>query len=136
LFLDKPIQTDLLTKSLDHAFTILEQAPPLIELRAERETVYVTERDILYGVQEGRNINITLNDGRCVAIADTVDNFFQQVESHPTFFAPTEKLIINGRYMLSLHHTKATMTDGTVFKIGSSCLTYAKQLLMGTESFD
>jgi hypothetical protein len=135
LFLDKPIQTDLLTKSLDHALSILEQAPPLIELRAEMETVYVTEPDILYGVQEGRNVNITLKDGRCVAIADTVDNFFQQVESHPTFFAPTEKLLINGRYMQSLHYNKATMTDGTVFKIGWDCLNYAK-LLMGTESLD
>jgi DNA-binding LytR/AlgR family response regulator len=130
LFLDKPIQTGRLTQSLDHALSILEKAQPLIELRSENETVYVTEPDILYAVQDGRNVHVTLLDGRCVAIADTADNFFQQVESHPTFFSPTVKVVINGRYMQDLHRRKATMCDGAVFKISPACMAYAKELLL------
>jgi DNA-binding LytR/AlgR family response regulator len=128
-FLDKPIQTLPLSQSLDLALTMMKASQPLIELRASKQTVYVTEGDILYAIEDGHSLNITLTDGRSIVIADSAENFFQQVEIHPSFFSPTPKVVLNGRYMTSLHHRKAAMTDGAVFKISRDCLTFAKELL-------
>lgn len=130
LFIDKPIKTADLISSIDHAHTIKENAQPLIELRAEKETVYVTEPDILYAVESGRNSIVTLTDGRKVIVTSTISNLFAEIESHPSFLLPTLKTIINCRYITKIVFHKATMTDGTQFKISRSCLSYAKQMVL------
>lgn len=130
LFIDKPIKTADLISSIDHAHTIKENAQPLIELRAEKETVYVTEPDILYAVESGRNSIVTLTDGRNIIVTSTISNLFAEIESHPSFLLPTLKTIINCRYITKIVFHKATMTDGTQFKISRSCLSYAKQMVL------
>ena len=62
-FLDKAIKVADLTASLEDAQTFKASSIPLIELREEKDTVYVVEEDILYGVQEGRYVDVTLKDG-------------------------------------------------------------------------
>ena len=125
-FLDKPIKVPDLTASVDHALEIKSQAPSLIELREEKETTYVTEPQIAYGVEEGGHIFITLTDGRKLNIACDAMNFFTQVEAHPSFFLPTPKILVNGRHIQSLGFRKITMTDGTVFRVSGKCMDYAK----------
>lgn len=99
IFLDKPIKVAELAQSIDHALEIMAKAVPLIELREDEDTIYVTEPDILYAEEEGRNVIVTLKDGRTVKVATTAINLFSQIENHPTFFAPTVRAILNGRYM-------------------------------------
>ena len=99
IFLDKPIKVAELAQSIDHALEIMAKAVPLIELREDEDTIYVTEPDILYAEEEGRNVIVTLKDGRTVKVATTAINLFSQIENHPTFFAPTVKFILNGRYI-------------------------------------
>ena len=69
IFLDKPIKVAELGQSIDHALDIMSKAVPLIELREDEDTVYVTEPDILYAEEEGRNVIVTLKDGRTVKVA-------------------------------------------------------------------
>lgn len=126
IFLDKPIKTEQLTASVDHALEIKSKAPALIELREEKETMYVTENQIMHGVEEGGHIFITLTDGRRLNIACDALNFFTQVEVHPSFFLPTPKILVNGRYIQSLGFRRITMTDGTVFRVSGKCMDYAK----------
>lgn len=126
IFLDKPIKTAELSASIDHALTIKSQAVPLIELREDEETYYVTEPDILYAVEEGRNVIVHLSDGRQIYVATTAMNFFSQIESHPSFFAPTEKTILNGRHIEKFSFHKAVMCDGAAFKISKVCMKYAR----------
>lgn len=126
LFIDKPIRSDELAKSLDHALSIKQKAPLLIELRAEKETIYVTEPDILYAVENGRITEVTLIDGRKINISTTASNFFADIEIHPSFLAPTLKTVINCRYIQKISFYKATMSDGEVFKISRNCVEYAK----------
>ena len=81
----------------EEALEIMAKAVPLIELREDEDTIYVTEPDILYAEEEGRNVIVTLKDGRTVKVATTAINLFSQIENHPTFFAPTVRAILNGR---------------------------------------
>lgn len=129
IFLDKPIKVAELAQSIDHALEIMAKAVPLIELREDEDTIYVTEPDILYAEEEGRNVIVTLKDGRTVKVATTAINLFSQIENHPTFFAPTVRAILNGRYMEKLGFRKVIMCDGKKFSLHRDCVAYAKQLL-------
>ena len=125
-FLDKPIKVAELSGSIDHALQILDKAEPLIELREDKETFYVTEPDILYAVEDNRYVVVSLIDGRKICVTTTALNLFSQVESFPSFLAPSVKVVINCRYIQKLGFRKAVMTDGTVFKIHRECMPYAK----------
>lgn len=126
IFLDKPIKVSELAASVDHAMEIKSKALPLIELRVDKQTIYVTEPDICYAVEEGRLLTIQLADGRRIQINSSAINFFSQVERHPSFFAPAVKLLINGRHIEKLGFHKIVMEDNTVFKVSGKCMDYAK----------
>lgn len=129
IFLDKPIKTEELSESIDHALSIKSQAIPQIELRDDRDTYYVTEPDILYAVEKKHHVTVTLADGRQIVILTDAYNFFFQIEHYSTFFAPTGKVILNGRHIIGLEKRKATMVDGAVFKIHKDCIAYAEKLI-------
>lgn len=128
LFLDKPIKVAELSESLDHALYIKSQALPQIELRDDKDTYYVTEPDILYAVQKGRYLTVTLSDGRLIHILTDAANFYEQVENYPTFFSPTRTVILNGRHINNLEKRKIIMIDGAIFKTHRNCLEYAKKI--------
>ena len=127
-FLDKPIKVEELSATLDYALECKSKAVPQIELREDKETYYLTEPEILHAVEDGLYIIVTLTDGRRIRVMTDIANFFDQLENFPTFLSPSAKTIINGRYIQTLEHRKATMTDGTVFKVHRNCLNYAKQI--------
>lgn len=128
LFLDKPIQLQALSDSLDLALEIKSKAIPQIELREDKGTYYVTEPDILYAVEDGLYVIVTLTDGRQIRMMSDIANFFDQLENFPTFLAPSAKKIINGRHIAKLEHRKAVMTDGTAFKVHRNCMSYVKSI--------
>jgi DNA-binding LytR/AlgR family response regulator len=126
IFLNKPIQTAELSESLDHALLIKAQAPSMIELREDKETLYITEDELIYAVESARHVTVTLTEGRQVVTNTTAENLFTQLEKHPTFFAPSHKVIVNARYIQKLGFFKVIMKDGTVFKVHGDCMDYAK----------
>lgn len=125
-FLDKPIKTQELSHSITLALQIKNAAEPLIELRTTTDTLYVREEDIVYGIEEGPHVGLHLTDGRIIYVADTAINFFKQIESFPSFMAPTLKSILNCRYITNLKFRKAIMPDGKRLKIQKECMNYAK----------
>lgn len=135
-FLDKPIKSDELSASLDRALEITKQAVPLIELRVEKETYYVTEPDILYAVGSGQKLHIHLKDGHILTLLDNAQNLFSQLEPFPAFFSPTRNVVLNGRYMEKIFLGSAKMSDGKAFRISHRCMPYARKLLaqFGTPS--
>ena len=128
VFLDKPIKTAELSETIDRALEYKKLAPSMIELREEEYTHYVEEIEILYCVEEGLRTEFTLTGGRKIQVATTALNFFSQVENFPVFLAPTDKVVINCRYIAKLGFRKAVMTDGAVFKVHGDCMPYAKQM--------
>ena len=127
-FLNKAIKAAELAASLDDAQQYKDSSTPLIELREEKDTVYVTEEDILYAMQEGRYVDVTLKDGRNVRIRDNILNLFSQWEHYETFFAPTEYVLLNGRYIKSFSLLKLTMIDGRAFRLPFNAKPYAKAM--------
>ena len=128
LFLDKPINAAELSESIDHALQIKAQAPSLIELREETQTHYVHEQEILYAVADSIYVFVSLIDGRKIRIASSILNFFSQIENHPVFLAPTNRCIINCRYIAKLGFRSVVMSDGTKFKVHRDCMPYAKEM--------
>lgn len=128
LYLDKPIKTDDLHRSLDHAQQLAQNVESLIELRDDTETLYLSEADILYAVEKGISTIVTLADGRTLSINSTASNFFSQVEHFPAFLDATRKTVINCRHIRELNKHKATMIDGAVFKIDRQVLPYAQKM--------
>lgn len=126
LFLDKPIKASELSLVLDEAQKIKDSAVPLIELREDKGTFYVTEADIMYAVEEGRTLYVTLTDGKIVQIPDTAMNFFFQIENYPSFFSPGTRFVVNARYISNIHFHRITMSDGRIFKASGRILAYAK----------
>lgn len=129
IFLDKPIRTDELSLSLDHALQIKAQAPDMIELREDKSTLYVKEEEIIYALEDGRHVTVTLTGDRQFVANTTGENLFAQIEEHhPMFFSPNLKVIVNARYIMKLGIgcTTITMEDGSVFKVHRECRKYAK----------
>lgn len=128
LFLDKPIHTEELSHSLDHALEIKSKAPDMIELREDKATLYVTEEEIIYAIENGRHVTVKLTGNREFVANTTAENLFGQIEHLPMFFAPDTKYVVNARYITkaSLGYSKITLEDGTVFKVCRACRDYAK----------
>mgnify|MGYP001033515010 CR=1 FL=1 len=128
-YLDKPIQADALSATIEHALSVKENAVPHIEIREDNKTThYITEPDILYAVQDGMFVDIFLKDGKTLHILDNPLNLFEQWENFPSFLMPSSKTVINGRYIKALRFRKAVMTDGRVFPVAGDCLAYAKKV--------
>lgn len=128
-FLDKPIKSDMLITSLDHAYEVKQNAVPLIELREEKQTLYVTEADIMYGIAEDKHVAIHLADGHIARIASGIENLYDQWEHYDVFMMPTLKAIINGRFIRKIGVFHVYMKDGTKFPIHGAYKSYAKLLL-------
>lgn len=125
-FLDKPIRTAELSQSIDHALEIKQKAPHMIELRTQKDTLYVTEPEIVYAIEEARHLTVTLRDGRKMITNTTAESLFTQIEQNPVFFAPSLKVIVNARYVKKVGLFKLSMMDGTEFLIHRDCVKYAR----------
>jgi len=55
-------------------------------------------------------------------------NLFGYLEQFETFFAPNEKLILNGRHMARIDLFTILMTDGKKHRVSFACRKYAKQI--------
>lgn len=128
MFLDKPVKVAELSHLLDLCRDAMDTREPLIELRQEKDTLYVRERDILYAVEQKRMLHVQLTDGREAICCISNENFFAQVESFAAFLSPSSKVTINGRYIQNFGFRKVTMQDGHTFKISGKVLPYARQI--------
>jgi len=114
-FLDKPLRVEDLIASLDYAEKVKSEAVSRIELRDEKETFYVTENMILYAVEKGNRMIVTLTDGRTVKLVTNISNLFDQWKSFHSFLAPNGKTLVNARYVTKVGLLQIQMTDGRSF---------------------
>ena len=114
-FLDKPLRAEDLIVSLDHAEQLKAEAVSRIELRDDKETFYVTEDMILYAVEKGNRMLVTLTDGRTIKLTTNIANLFDQWKSFHAFLSPNVKTIVNARYVVKTGLLQIQMTDGHTF---------------------
>ena len=114
-FLDKPLRVEDLISSLDYAEKIKSEAVSRIELRDDKETFYVTADMILYAIEKGNRMLVTLTEGRTVKLTTNIANLFDQWKHFHTFLAPNAKTIINAHYVTKTGLLQIQMTDGRRF---------------------
>lgn len=128
LFLTKPIKAAELTACFDTIQEFLFAREPLIEIRNDGKTMYVRESELLYAVENKGLLEVTLTEGRSFILTETAKNFFHQLENWPTFFYPSKKYVLNGRYIKTLRWNRAVMPDGRKFTISCACLPFARTM--------
>lgn len=128
-FLNKPIKPDMLITSLDHAYEVKQDAAPLIELRMEKETIYVTEQDILYVIGNGRLVDVYLTDGRLARVSSTLNNLYDQWAHLDSIFMPSEKFLLNSRHIQNIGLFRLTMKNGATFPIYGTFRKYALAMM-------
>lgn len=130
-FLDKPIKSEELSATIDHALEMMAAAESFIELRDDTDTFYVTEPDILYAVANGRHMIVSLTDGRKLSILITAANLYAQLEKYPVFLAASSKVILNGRHIQKIGVCRATMINGDSFFIHRDYIKNARAIYQG-----
>ena len=128
-FLEKPIHRADLTDAIDYVLQCLAKKEHTIELRTQKDTLYVVEADIMYAKEKGHNLLVTLSSGNEVLIPSTAANFFDQIQHYPCFLCPTAKTLVNARYIKKATFHKLVMEDGQSFRTVSSIMRYAKNMM-------
>lgn len=123
-FIDKPLKVDALCASLDHAQESKAHAISMIELRDNSETHYVTESEILYAIQKGNKVIVSLSDKRVVTLTTSMDNLTSQWQSFENLFQTNPKIIINVRHIDKIGLLHVYMRDGSRLSLSPSQRAY------------
>lgn len=133
LYLQKPIKANELDEMLDHAQHMKTETIPTIELRGEKETLYVHEDEILYAVKNGNYVHVTLTEERSLDLLSTLPNFYSQIAMFPHFIILSEHCLINAAFVEKLSLLKMTMKDGSSFNVSPLELPKVKKALSQIE---
>lgn len=93
--LQKPIRLDELQNTLEIILKASDNKVPHIEIRTEKETVYILENDIMYIVPAGRFIKIHLTNGTVLESAGSLENFYEEIKHIPSLLPVSYKAIVN-----------------------------------------
>ena len=132
--LQKPIKVNELDEMLDHAQSLKAETVPTIELRGEKDTLYVHEDEILYAVKNGNYLHVVLTEGRTLDILSTLPNLYSQVTMFTHFVIISEHCFVNTVSIEKLSLLKLTMKDGKSFSVSPLELPKLKKALRGNAS--
>lgn len=114
-YLQKPIRVEELQHVLEIILKASDNKVPHIEIRTEKETVYVLENDIAYIVPDGRFIRIHLMDGTVLETAGNIENFYEEIK-HLTRLLPVNyKAIVNVAYISQTSFFSVRIKNGRKF---------------------
>ena len=114
---------------LDHAQSLKAETIPTIELRGEKDTLYVNEDEILYAVKNGNYLHVVLTEGRTLDILSTLPNLYSQVAMFTHFVMISEHCLVNISCVEKLSLLKLTMKDGQSFSVSPLELPKVKKAL-------
>lgn len=116
MHLNKPILTAELSATLDKAILMQQNRIPTIELRSDKDTLYVQEDDIIYAVSDGMYVNVFLKSGTKLPIISSMENFYYSISVYTHMVLLTDKSMINIAYLEKSAPFKVTLKDGTTVK--------------------
>lgn len=129
LYLHKPIKVNELDEMLDHAQNLKAETIPTIELRGEKDTLYVHEDEILYAVKNGNYLHVILTEGRTLDLLSTLPNLYSQLAMFTHFTIISEHCLINTASVEKLSLLRLTMKDGKTFSVSPLELSKLKRAL-------
>lgn len=116
-YLNKPIKVAELDAMLDRAYELKSETIPTIELRGEKDTLYVYEDEILYAVKDGNYVHVVLTEGRTLDLLSTLQNLYAQVAMFTHFHPVSEHCFVNVTFVEKLSLLKLKMKDGQSFNV-------------------
>lgn len=116
-YLNKPIKVSELDAMLDRAYELKSETIPTIELRGEKDTLYVYEDEILYAVKDGNYVHVVLTEGRTLDLLSTLQNLYAQVAMFTHFHPVSEHCFVNVTFVEKLSLLKLKMKDGQSFNV-------------------
>lgn len=131
LYLHKPIKVNELDEMLDHAQNLKAETVPTIELRGEKDTLYVHEDEVLYAEKSSNYLHVVLTEGRTLDLLSTLPNLSSQVAVFSHFLVISERCLINTAAVEKLSGRKLTMKDGKTFSVSLLELPKIKKALRG-----
>lgn len=131
LYLHKPIKVNELDEMLDHAQGLKAETIPTIELRGEKETLYVHEDEILYAVKNGNYVHVTLTEERSLDLLSTIPNLYSQIAMFSSFISISEHCLVNTAFVEKLSLLKLIMKDGQSFNVSPLEISRVKKALHG-----
>ena len=133
LFLPKPIKKEALHEIMKKVKAAESSHTPLIELRGESKTLYVTEDEIIRAEQEGRFTKVYLTEGRVMPVHGYAYNLFDEIcDKHEVFAMPGKNSIVNIRYAKEFKLGNLTMCDGKKYFVVGSVAAYIKRIMKTT----
>lgn len=133
-FLQKDIRVAELDKMLDYAIDEKSKTIPTIELRGEKDTLYVYEDEILYAEKEGNYAHVVLTEARAVDLLGSVQNFYSQVTGFEHFIPISEKVLINISHVTKFSLVKVVMRDKHSFTVSPFTVSALKKALDNYQS--
>lgn len=116
-YLTKPIRVAELDEMLDYCLDQKSKTIPTIELRGEKDTLYVYEDEIMYAEKNGNYAHVTLTEGRQIAVLSTMQNLYTQVSAFEHLFPISEQAFVNVSFIEKLTLLKLSMRGGKSFTI-------------------
>lgn len=128
-YLNKPIRVAELDEMLDYAIEQKSETVPTIELRGEKDTLYVYEDEIMYAEKDGNFAQVALTENRRMNILSTMPNLYAQVAGFEHFFPITEQAFVNVSFIEKLSLLKLKMRDGHTFTVSPLELSKLKKAM-------
>lgn len=108
--LAKPVSKGQLSHLVDVAIELRKTKTPLIEIRGEKDTYFISHLDLVCAVQKEHLIELSLKDGRFIYMLGTKDELWLLLMPYHCFVS-CKKTIVN------LHHVIGT--DGNAFVLST-----------------
>lgn len=128
-YLNKPVRVSELDEVLDYCIEQKSQIIPTIELRGEKDTLYVYEDEIMYAEKDGNYAHVTLTEDRQIDILSTMRSLYTQVADYDHFFPISEQVFVNVSFIEKLSLLKLSMKDGRSFTVSPLELSLVKKAI-------
>ncbi len=117
LFRTKPLQARDYAALIDYGFTTKNSRPEKIELRNEKDTIYVPPSEILYGRENEGYVAVALKGDRSFHFLGNLFSFENLLESSEFSFLETSKnTVINMAEVVSSQGNSFRMSDGAIIR--------------------
>ncbi len=111
IFIEKPLYQRHFTELVDIAYKHKEKQPPRLELRWEKETIYVTLDEIIYLKEEDYYTIVALTGDRSFHMSDGIDKISYSLPAK-NFVYTDRRTVINMSHVASRNKNCFRMTDG------------------------
>lgn len=118
LYLDKPIKSSELADMIEDAKRLLKKLPTALEIRCQKETVFLYEEEIISFEKDGNQILVNATDNRTFRTQEggSLENFYySQFENRTSFFVLNKTTVINTMHLKEVSFSKVVMDNGLVY---------------------